>query len=419
MEKLKALLKDENFKDLLRYIKHGLLVTVCLVLLKIYIEHQPIGHKLELLACELLQGQLSAVDGEKLPVLVVDISKMRGGKADDVTPRKELKALIEAIAREHPRAIAIDIDFSPDGQGWIVEDDDQFLDFCLWLKNVRGVPIFLGVHRTMAEPAYVWLGTEEYKELAAALIAYPDTTRLPLWVQIEGETRLPTLSTALAEAYRGGRLPEPPKWIRWAIETRTERHADTDYSSEPQLIMANALVNYSKLEAVKLSTLPTISPKSIAESGRLFKDKMVIIGDVEDASERYHVIGREETVPGVYLHACAAYTLVKEPLYELNQWLRIFLDFLISGLLIGSVAWFRFRHHQDHHSQEWRNRRSKFIYWAVPIILLVGLSMVRLLGILWLDFILVVFALLLHPGVETRLESFWKKEGEQEAGTVD
>ncbi|HEV7373964.1 MAG TPA: CHASE2 domain-containing protein [Pyrinomonadaceae bacterium] len=419
MENLKALLKDQNFKDLLRYIKHGLLVTVCLVLLKIYIEHLPIGHKLELLAGELLQDQLSAVDEDKLPVVVVDISKMRGGKAGEATPRDQLKALTEAIAREHPRAIAIDIDFSPDGQGWIVDDDDQFFDHCLWLKKMRGVPIFLGVHRTMAEPAYVWLGAEEYQGLAVALIAYPDTTRLPLWMQVKGETRLPTLSTALAEAYRGGRLPEPPKLIRWAIETRTERHADTDYSSGPQLIMANALVNYSKLEAIKLSTLPIISPESIAESGRLFKDKMVIIGDVDKATERYNVIGREETVPGVYLHACAAYTLVKEPLYELNQWVRIFLDFLISGLLIGSVAWFRYRHHQDHHSQEWRNRRAKFICWAVPIILLVGLSMVRLLGILWLDFILVVFALLLHPGAETRLESFWKKEGEQEAGAVD
>jgi hypothetical protein len=79
--------------DTLKHIGIGLAATVLLVGLKVWFEHSPIGHRFEVQTYEFLQGQLSSSGIGKLPVLVVDISKIPGGK-DQATPRDVLKKII-------------------------------------------------------------------------------------------------------------------------------------------------------------------------------------------------------------------------------------------------------------------------------------------------------------------------------------
>src|SRR5215471_2326317 len=199
------------------YILKGLLVTAILLAAKSLAEQSPIGHQAEMLAFEFLQARLSPFKKEeRLPILVVDMSEVPGGRGQ-ITPRDTLRSLVDAMAHSNqkPKAIAIDLDFSPDASGWRDEADPEFFDFCLKV----GVPIFLGVYRTRAEGASAWLGLPEYSPLAAGLVVQEDdTSRVPQWIQAKGSPdRLPTLGRALAGAYRT-RLPEPPGWLRWAVE---------------------------------------------------------------------------------------------------------------------------------------------------------------------------------------------------------
>jgi CHASE2 domain-containing sensor protein len=77
-----------------------------------------------------------------MPVIVVDISKLEGDKDDKPTPRDKLTELIDAIAKENSRAIAIDIDFSlREDNNWQDYNDPDFFDHCLKLKEA-GRPVF-------------------------------------------------------------------------------------------------------------------------------------------------------------------------------------------------------------------------------------------------------------------------------------
>jgi hypothetical protein len=68
---------------------------------------------------ELLQFHLSSsFDPKSLDVVVVDVSNLpmtrsRGDRKRDYTNRDELLRVVREIARQEPRGIAIDVDFTP------------------------------------------------------------------------------------------------------------------------------------------------------------------------------------------------------------------------------------------------------------------------------------------------------------------
>ena len=64
----------------------------------------------------LLQSRLS--NGKKLPVVVVDISALDASGTKDGGPRMQLEKVIDEIAVQGPKAIGIDIDFSPEEKTW-------------------------------------------------------------------------------------------------------------------------------------------------------------------------------------------------------------------------------------------------------------------------------------------------------------
>jgi CHASE2 domain-containing sensor protein len=382
------------------YVFVGLLVTLLLVTGKMLLEKTVIGHRAEALTFEFLQGQLSPFNRkERLPVLVVDISQIPGGKAGEITPRKPLAEIIEAIADQQPRAIAIDIDFSPDRQGWRTDNDPDFFDHCLKIREEKGVPIFLGVNRTSRAPTDTWLGVPKYKELAVTIAARDNTTRMYRWIQAKGNPeRLRALSAALAESHPQT-LPKPPQWLAWAIRTTNEDAEPLDHS-ETGFAFSDMLVNYSKLEAIRKGTISTITSQSVREEGTRFTKRLVILGDAEEFTDAFCVTGRERPIAGVYLHACAAYTVVTEPLYEFKETVRLALDIILSFLIIMRVALIRFLHMREGQAFAWHKRQATFIKQAVIFVIVGGMALVRFGEILWLDFFLVAFALLLHPSVE-------------------
>lgn len=375
---------------LVKHLGIGLCATALLLLGKIAFERTAAGHDFEVKTYEVLQSFLPSLSGSPLPVLVADISKLPGGK-DGPTPREELKKLLAALVAQYPRAIALDIDFSPDEGGWMTPRDPEFFDYCLELSRRTRTPIFLGVFRTVAEGPDTWLGLSKYRSLAAAGLAKPtDTRRLPRWIQFRaGAPRLPTLGEALARAYRAD-PPPPPRWISWAVER-------TEHEPAEGLSTADVLVNYSKLEQLKSEHVVFTRPDTVEDMGALLRGRLVLLGDVAMPMDPFVVPGQAASVPGVYLMASVAYTIAFEPLFEFTHTVRLVLDFAISLVIVSGAYWISTRTTNVAAS---RRRRGRFIIVIVAGVLLAGIALVRFADIMWLDFMLAPGAILLHPRVE-------------------
>jgi CHASE2 domain-containing sensor protein len=394
---------------LTREVLRGLVVTVALVVAKVGFEHTDIAQRLDLLGFEFLQSRLSTFqDKSRLPVLVVDISGIRGGRGDEVTPRAPLMALIDAIARDRPRAIAVDIDFSPNETGLLSEDDPAFFEHCLSLT--AQVPIVLGVYRARAAGPDSWLGLPRYRALAAN-IAIPlegsnrTTTRAPRWTAPRSDgASLPTMAYALASAYRAtAPAPSPSAWVRWL--------ADVPGSAASEDGPASSLVNYSKLAQLRHEMIATRTPQSVAEFKSFYRGRMVVLGDAndEESTDKFNPpIGG--VTPGVYFHAAAAYTFAVEPLYELKPVVRLLLDALLA-LPILLVSWLRHRPRRAAASPtdsgyERLLRQADAWYGALAMagVALLGVLLVGHFAIMWTDFVLVILALPIHRFVERVIE---------------
>ena len=409
-------MKDSKLR-IFRYVLLGFAIAIALVSAKILVEHTSWGHRAELFAFEFLQGQLSPFNPEEqLPVVVVDISDIKASKDKEVIDLEKLKEVVAAIAEQKPRAIAIDVVLTPEpdaenqkdsseaNQKKIEENYFRFLDFCLEkIKREKGIPIFVSVGERTVDKPEEWLGSEKYKELAATvIIPKEETTRIPIWFKASPESeKLFSLSAALAKASQKVHLPSG---FAWAVVSADEEFPSTERHLQENMEYADALVNYSKLEAIQQTKLLTISEISVKESGEKFRNRMVILGDgtKEKAVDTFIVAGRKEPISGVYLHASAAYTFAREPMYEFKFWVRLSLDFLLSLLIIAWVAVARYRHLGERKIFHWHKLQNRLVLGFLLGICVLAFLLVRYTGILWLDFLLVMLALWLHPKVEEK-----------------
>lgn len=398
-----------------RYMLRGFAITALLVFAKIGVEYTSLGHRAELSAFEVLQKQLSPFNpDEELPVVVVDISDIRESKDKEVIDLEKLKEVVTAIAEQKPRAIAIDVVLTPEPDAENQKDSSEatkkklkenyfkFLDFCLQkIKQEKGIPIFVGVGERTADKPEEWLGNEKYKEMAATIIIpKEETTRIPIWFKASPESeKLFSLSAALAKASQKIHLPSG---LAWAVVSADEEFPSTERHLQENMEYADALVNYSKLEAIQQNKLLTISETSVKESGEKFRHRMVILGDgtKEKAVDTFIVAGRKEPISGVYLHASAAYTFAREPMYEFKFLVRLLLDFLLSACIIAWVALARYRNLGK--TFNWHKLQNRLVLGFLVGIFVLAFLLVFYTGILWLDFLLVMLALLLHPKVEEK-----------------
>lgn len=403
----------------------GLLTMALIGGAKVVFERSSWGSDLQLWVFGKLQKQLGSIDRNN-PVVLLDISGLQGEKPGDVPllcekesggatrgrkPVHCLEEIIGALADQRPLAIAVDVDFSPKPTGYATEDDDKFFDYCLDLKRMRNLPIFLAVNRTKAAPPEAWLGDEKYKELAVAVAANKnDTSRMPLSVKATVSPEpLNTLSNALAQVYGQKESSRPPSWIRGALKDDEHKpHVETQQEGS-ELTYDDRLVNYSKLDAMEREAKTDISSESVAQTGSWYSDKLVILGNVKHpvAPDIFIIPGRTVPVGGVMLHASATYTLTKEPLFEFAPGVRLGIDLAIAGLIIAAVAVARYRRPDD---LSWKGLQSASVVVSVLVVFIAGWGLVWASGVMWLDFPLVAGALFLHPKLETRLESWLRLE---------
>ena len=321
----------------------GLAFTFVLLGLKSYVAARTaFGEQTELMGYNLIQTLLSSgFTNQDIPIQILDISNLPvtpvGSGSDLATPRERLLNLIEAVAEQQPKAIGVDIDFSPDEHGY--KDparDPAFFRSILGLRQKTGVPIFLGIWRTADLPPQWWLGSPEFSPLAACiLVPRHDSRRMVTRILNEHGPPGPTLCSVLAAAF-----PKPARqesrWAAWLLRPTSVAKVSEDVSFE------EFPVDYSPRTALEHDRLTTINPVSVRDEAQRFKDKIVLLGDgtleEADKGDIFPIPGRPwEQCPGVYVHACAVYSLINDPLYELTPAGRVFVDLLLSILVLGSV----------------------------------------------------------------------------------
>lgn len=385
----------------------GLITTIFLLAAKFVFELTDVERRMEAYGYEVLQSYLPPFTSrENMPVVVVDIGKLEGGTEEHPTPRAKLKEIIGAIAKESPKAIGVDVDFSPEENGgWQDDEDPEFFNYCLSITE-KGVPVFLGVDRSLESPPNAWLGLERFKSLAAGMrFQFPDTNRIILWVKpAETSERIPSLSLALAKSYREDLL-KPPALFAPMLEDIEDHNQQTETLAGSEFTYSNAIVNYSNLEALESQSLSTISATSIGEHGTRFRNKLVLIGRMSNTDDKHIVVGRNTAIPGILLQASATYTLAKSPLFEFSSRARILIDLILPLFIMIVIAYVRYRNHHVN-KYNWHGKVWKAIIVTTALVFVGGIVLVRWAGIIWFDFLVVIMALLLHPLIEKKVEAW-------------
>jgi CHASE2 domain-containing sensor protein len=394
-------------------VRVGILLTFLIVVGLWAFEHTRPGKQSKLAAYDFLQQRLIANSTEgRIPVALVDISDLEveqlniDGQIYRATPRDKLFNLVNAIAEQEPIAIGIDIDFSPNEQGYLTPHDPKFFQDCLDTREKMGIPIFLGIRRSQIYASERWLGVADYKPLAASIFI-PDTGGTKLWRWIkpgDNSEEVPTMSALLAASFQHPQenLPEP---LHWAIEQFSERELGPNY------YVSEFLIDYSPLDVIENTRLQTTEPAGIKAQGHLLKNKVVLIGDgtLGKATDPFNVPVRDQPLPGVYLHACATYTLYKSALYELTTKGRWAIDLLLSFIILAVITGIRLYYRDQPTIDVNTHWLQGFLTILVLVAaFLVGVMFVHFTRVLWDDFIFVFAGLLLHPKVEGWAGGFWK-----------
>jgi CHASE2 domain-containing sensor protein len=377
---------------MLRQFVSGLILTAALAGCWYVFGKTSAGEGLKRITYEFLQSRLIA-EAEP-PVTLIDISELRPAGPDQVTPRKPLKYLLTALAAYKPKVIGVDIDFSPEPKGthqvgkFMFNEDPEFFAFCLKSRHDDGIPIYLGVSRTQALPPAFWLGLPEYKELAAAIIARGDARSV---AQSIGETQGLTMSAALSNEFLKGRKPTHPIWpfeivSNVALSSGTLQEASVDYS----------MIQRLKDRRIRIGAGAFASPdllKTVLDPLRSdIYENMVLVGDVSLGDDAFdNPVGRG-AIPGIILHASAAYTAT-HPLYAIRHWWNLLADFLLAAALLAFVLAVRLRS-----SPSLDEEKLQFsLSWLLAGAVIVFGILVNLHRVLWEDCIVVALALLFHP----------------------
>lgn len=381
-------------------------VTLILLGVKELIIGTSFGDWCEVQAFTKLENILPDTTRLRLPVVVLDIRDVKGGyAADQPSSRDDLRKLIQALHQAGASAVGVDVDVSPNQNGWLDRaKDPDFFDYCL--ETSRDMPVFLGVYRTRELPSERWLGLPRFEPLAAFLGAAPTSdgeTVKRVLAEYKGKLAdkpLPALGYALAKQYIGDKgLPGPPLWLEPFLEPLDET-------------IEGRLVNYSKLGQLGRERSLDDKASSIETSSRDFHGKIVLLGDVEEEGrvrgDAFRPPGGPLT-PGVLYHASAAYTFAIDPLYEFRGWVEVVLDFALAlcifvGILaIGKTGGKGIAAGEP----ESKTKETIAVVLAIVVLMVIGIGSLLLFRIMWLDAVLAGLALLFHNALSPVVKRFF------------
>jgi CHASE2 domain-containing sensor protein len=397
-------------------LKMSVVIFFLLAGLKLGTEHTRVGRLVEQMTYDVLQLQLSSTPStaEKLPVVVLDISGIpmvpsKSLNSGPITKREPLKKIVDFLAAKQgadkPRAIGVDVDFSPDINGYADLEDPTLLDS--FLKDSENTPVRVGVHDSLALGPEKWLHDPKYIGLASCVVVpNPDpgqSTRYMLeWLDVnyskppyEGITEhCPSLGVAIVDAT----IPKPSWWLEWFTESTNLKISE----GQGSLSAPRFLVDYSQLETLISSAKNAYNPVTDAPINVDVGGRIVLLGRVTNTTDTFTVPGRpEKPYPGVFLHACAVYTLSGSSLYQLTESGRAVFDVLIPVMIFLAVFWIRLYRVKKTEEDLTEDGFPELLSILVTLVLVIGaIKFVRVHHLMWDDFILVAIVLIVHPPLE-------------------
>ena len=326
------------------YILAPLLVNAA----RAWLEPTPFGRHLVSAGASLsyaLTRTVKAADGEP-PVWVVDVSRIppRGG----VTEADDLVRVLENVLDHHPAAIAVDIDVSPtEGAGSELEHKALILR-AVQLSERTGIPIVFAAVRSLSfAPAERWLGPPELSELAGAAVSFSEDARFyPRRLRarhLEGEMG-PSLAKRLLDA--AGVEERRTPLVAAVFGTARGEGAPEDARTE--LEVEAVLLDYGYLGSKEEYTVECSEDGTLGANAEGLGGKLVLVGDADrDASGSDYLVAVGEAVPGVYVHACAGYTMGWGPIRDIRPVFRGMLTwgftllFVLQAFSVFAEAWHR------------------------------------------------------------------------------
>ena len=447
--------KREVLKEIGAHFLTGIAAILLMLALKAGIDATLLGSQIQEVGYVYLLDALHHADDP--PITIVDLAASFP-QQHGVTSRKALTALLQVIADKSPRVIGIDVDFSPQRDDYADPSEDEgFFQNCLRLNTRNSgahVPVFLGVYRTSCLASRLWLGpNSDYQPLAANIgVNSSDTREMPLWTRTQApDSQGPTMSYALANAYLaaspGGHGPGAREWNYLPQMYRQAGHAPfvrrisaeqpdpggycgPDAGPDDGYTVGQFLVNYSPLEHLenpkqfvpwnalitadvgKAGAVNITKTKLDDKYDQIFGGKIVLIGNASEAPKDVFAVPHTKVHLGLFLHACAVYTLINQPLYEPTEQGRWLLDVGSSFTILLGVILTRLLYCLKTGDDLNTATLHRFFTGVVVLGIALQFVLVNQLHFIWDDFIFVSVALMLHSLLDQRVAQVpaWSKK---------
>jgi CHASE2 domain-containing sensor protein len=406
----------KHSRDILRDFLRFALIAILMSLFGQVIAESSFGRQVRIGTYELMQRHLLDFKAPaKLSVVVVGIDGIPPVVIDDglsaskqVTPRDKILDLLRRLVVHRPKAIGVDVDFSPesDGGSFVTAGDPKFFDNVMRLSAESRIPIFLGVDRHRNGPPSAWLGELRFAPLAAAIVVpYAEegvTIRsMPLRLLTAATGALPSLSGAMV-----GEAPaEVGSWRRWFFA----RYRSVSQSREPPSAADkdsradHFLVDFAAVPELTATKIPSSGITTDDDQTSQLEGRFVLLGDSEasHSGDRFLLPGYDRPVKGVFAHASAIYTLTQAPLFELTPQGELIVDgslALLSFLIVeGLTVYFSGRGRQ-----QLAVERIQLVLTLIVVVslILIGHYAVHTLRLVWMGYALVILMQLLHLTLE-------------------
>jgi CHASE2 domain-containing sensor protein len=395
---------------------------ICLILFGVkewFVEKTEAGHLFEDATYQLLERRLSETltQTEEVPVTVVDISPLApkaiekglgGGRA---TPPQQLLQLLAAIAQAEPAGIAVDVDLSPVNSVDVSPGILALFQGAERIHEEQGIPVVLGIRRTETSAPDYRLGFPRYSKLAASM-TIPRSEQGEVLRLMEREIvpkqngnadpslKIPSISAALVPPQQGAKTGGLARVLEALAMVRKAETKDLTYFRADEF-----LVDFSPIKSLYQNRIVAQDQADVVRQQHRFTGSLVLLGDGNregaEPEDLFVIPGDplRDLIPGVYVHACAAYTLWRAPLFEFSPFGRFCSDILIFFLAFGPLLFWRWRRSPD----EERVRLGELLLASVSLVLITifAHTLVRSTRILWTDFAVGMVAVIVHLAAGT------------------
>jgi len=417
----------------LRRIRRDFLTGLCLFAaiegVHEILAHVSFGEKRQLGAYEQCNGQIRAPAG-RLGIRVLDLGNgFRLKHEPERTDMAQVAKIVEAMRDQgvHPKAIGFDLDFTPYGEPKRYPDANFAIANEL-AKFDPPVPSFLSVRVADVMQPENWLGSSDSRLVNMVVHPYMerfDPSARPAVlgsVTIDtdrGKFEVPSLSDALAESVRrsGNRLLDSTMLTTPYGEPLVVEGVEDAPKLRFQAV--RYFLNPSALEQIERETMriPNVDALALAPLSEL-DGQVVLIGRIIPGEDIHHV-GSLST-EGVNLHALGFVTKARAPVREFQPWLGIVLSAIASLTVLTTVYSVRRRHITAPHEVSDERLKRWFTWGMIGLTVAASIVLVRAFSILWTDFLLVAFGLVIDPVLEPKLhhlyhdlkfrvQSFWRR----------